>query len=240
MIIGKETQAGKQVELYQNVNGVVQKVLGFDTITGKPLGLNGVSLTSSQRTGPYTLSNGASQDVVHNLDCNLTEIAVYILESDIFLTQDQQSVYTIVEKTGSEQNAITVTNNSGGSKTFEVYIVGFNIDKLLGRQKARVVTSDATQTTLATIAIPTNEAMALDVLVGVRKDGTTANLYHLRGMAENNAGSAAIRISEKTMDEDDASWDVTLDASAGNVRVRVTGAAATSLEWYTVIQKTYF
>jgi hypothetical protein len=34
MISGKETKAGKQAELFQNVNGTVQKVLGFDTTTG--------------------------------------------------------------------------------------------------------------------------------------------------------------------------------------------------------------
>jgi hypothetical protein len=190
--------------------------------------------------GPFTVANAGTQDVIHTFDMNLVDLEVHILESDVVLTQEQQSVYGIAEKSGDEKDALTITNNSGGAKTFDVYVMGFSLDKLLGRQKARVTTSDATVTTLATIAIPADEAMALDVLVSVRKDGTTANLYRLVAMAENNAGTAAVRISEKTTDEDDADWDVTLDASSGNVRVRVTGEAATSLEWYCVVQKTYF
>lgn len=190
--------------------------------------------------GPFTVTDTGTQDVTHNFDMNLVDLEVHILESDVVLTQEQQAVYGIAEKSGNEKNALTITNNSGGSKTFDVYVMGFSLDKLLGRQKARVTTSDATVTTLATIAIPTNEAMALDVLVSVRKDGTTANLYRIVGMAENNAGTAAVRISEKTSDEDDTDWDVTLDASGGNVRVRVTGESTTNLEWYSVVQKTYF
>lgn len=190
--------------------------------------------------GSFTVAASGTQDVTHNFDMNLSELEVHILESDVILSQEQQTVYGIAEKTGSEKNALTITNNSGGSKTFDVYVIGFSLDKLLGRQKAYITTSDDVTTTLATIPVPTNESLALDVFVSVRKDGTNANMYHFKAIAENNSGTTAIRIAETTIDEDDSAWDATLDASGANVRVRVTGSPAVNLEWNCVVQKTYF
>jgi hypothetical protein len=189
--------------------------------------------------GSYTLADTATQDLVHNFDMNLSELEVHIIESDTILTQELQSVYGISEKSGNEKNEIRIQNNSGGAKTFDVYIFGFSLDKLLGRQKARLVTTDGAQQTLMSIGIPVNEAMAIEYLVHVRKDGTTSNLYKLLVMAEHNGTVASVRICETTEDEDDADWSVTVDANASTVRLRVTGEAATTLEWYCVAQKTY-
>jgi len=195
---------------------------------------------ATQWFGPYTVADTGTQEIIHNFDMNLSELDVRIVESDVLLTQEQQSVYGIAETGGNLKNSITITNNSGGSKTFDVYVLGFSLDKMLGRQKGRVTTSGNTTTTLITIPIPTGESMALDVMVAVRKDGTNANLYRILAVAENNAGTAAVRISSTTEDEDVSIFSATLDVSGGDVRVRVTGDVATSLEWYGVVQKTYF
>jgi hypothetical protein len=193
-----------------------------------------------QYFGPFTVADTASQDVVHNFGMNLVDIDCRILESGVVLTQEQQAVYGISEKVGNTTKALTITNNSGGSKTFSVYAIGFSLDKLLGREKTRFVTSAAPQVVAQTIAVPTNESFAISLLVGVRKDGTNANYYKIEALAENNAGTASVRIVSKLSDEDVSAYDVTLDANSSNIRVLVTGEAATTVEWYIVSQKTYF
>jgi len=194
---------------------------------------------SIQYFGEYTVADLGTQDLIHNFDMNLVNLDVRIIESDVVLSQESQAVYGIAEKTGNEKNALTITNNSGGSKTFAVYVMGFSLDKLLGREKARVVTSDDTQTTLLSFAVPTDETMAFNVIVSA-KAGTDGNYYELKGIAENASGTTTVRIVEETISEDDTAFACTLDASGADVRVRVTGKAATSVEWYCVAQKTYF
>lgn len=190
--------------------------------------------------GPFTVADSGTQDVTHNFGMAIGDLEYHILESDIVLTQEQQAVYGFVGKSGDETNAITITNNSGGSKTFSIYVMGFSLDKLLGREKARFVTTSATQQTALTIAVPTNESMAVNFLIGVRKDGTNANFYEIKVMAENNAGTAAVRTVSKLTDEDVTAYDAVVDANSGNIRLLVTGEAATTVEWYIVSQKTYF
>jgi len=119
--------------------------------------------------------------------------------------------------------------------------MGFNLDNLLGRVKARLVTTDGNAATLATIAIPTNESMFITAMVCARKDGSNANAYELKVLAENSSGTASVRIISKLTDEDVAAYDATIDTDgAGNIRIRVTGETATNVEWYCVAQKTYF
>jgi len=190
--------------------------------------------------GSYTVANGNTQDVVHNFDMNLVDLEVHILESDVVLTQEAQSLYGIAEKSGNEKNSLTITNNTGVSKTFDVYVMGFNHDKLLGREKAAISTSDATQTTLKTIATPTGKSMLLVAYISARIDATTSNVYELKYMIKNSAGTVTVTEMEKTLIEEDTALDVTITGSGANALVRVTGKAATTIEWKLLAQKTFF
>jgi len=194
-----------------------------------------------QWSGSITLADAASTDFMHNFAMALTELEVRIYESGVLIPIEQQTAnYSIVGKSGDTTNGITITNNSGGSKTFFFYVAGFNLDKWLGREKAQVTTTDATITTIATIAIPSNKTVFLDVKISCRKDATNSNIYELKYMCENNAGTVTVTQMEKTFLEDIGSYDATITASAGNALVRVTGEAATSVHWSMVATKTYF
>ena len=50
MISGKATKVGEEAELYQKVNGVETKVLGFDPLTGAPKDVSGQVLAKQQNT----------------------------------------------------------------------------------------------------------------------------------------------------------------------------------------------
>ena len=104
---------------------------------------------------------------------------------------------------------------------------------------ARVKTTDATVTTLHTIPIPVDTVVVIHGFVVARRTGGTSGAandgagYELKLVANNSAGTAAeIAAETKTvLGESQAGWDVATDASGGNIRVRVTGAADNDIEW---------
>lgn len=190
--------------------------------------------------GPITLADTASQDLAHNFDMNLSELDVRIVESDVILTLEQQSVYTIAEKTGNEKNEITITNNSGGSKTFDVYVFGYSLEKLLGRHKSRTLTTDATPTNLLSIAIPTDEVVGYKATITARINGTNANYYEYTGIVENNGGTATNNFVTNIQHEDNTSLDIQVSTSGANLLIKGVGVAATNIEWFCLLQKTYY
>jgi hypothetical protein len=69
------------------------------------------------------LANAGSTTVTHNFGLNLSRLKVQIWESGILRTDAQVAAdYTIAESGGSSTSAITITNNSGGAKTFIVLV----------------------------------------------------------------------------------------------------------------------
>ena len=106
------------------------------------------------------------------------------------------------------------------------------------RVHARVQTTDATVTTIATEAMPVNTTTLVWGYVVARRTGGTAGsandgaAYRVEFVAKNTAGTATLIGSDVTArGESQAGWDVTLSASGGTIRVRVTGAASNNVVW---------
>lgn len=95
-------------------------------------------------------------------------------------------------------------------------------------------TTNGTQTTAGTYTPADGKAVEVVVRVSGRKsDGTQAGGY-LLSAAFRRAGGTTTQVGTTTAlatHEDDAGWDATLDASGTDVRVRVTGAGATNVDW---------
>lgn len=99
--------------------------------------------------------------------------------------------------------------------------------------KGAETTTDATVTTLASIA-PGNSKAGRVAVVVTAKSGTTTNIYSIQQSFETDgSGNVTLRgsLTVVSEDEDDADWSVTLDASTTSLRVRVTGEAATTIDW---------
>ena len=94
-------------------------------------------------------------------------------------------------------------------------------------------TTDATVTTTETYTPTDAYAATLIVDVVARKsDGSQAAGYRLAGTFR-RAGATTTQVGATTIysHEDDAAWNVALDTSGSSVRVRVTGVAATTIDW---------
>lgn len=111
-------------------------------------------------------------------------------------------------------------------------------EKILPAQ-AKVRTTDATVTTLATVKISQDHSVLVSGLVVARRTGGSAGAandgagYVVEFLAKNTSGTAAL-IGSGTVTvigESQAAWAVTLSASAGTILVRVTGAANNNVTW---------
>src|SRR3990167_94340 len=103
-----------------------------------------------------------------------------------------------------------------------------------------VTTTDATVTTVATIAIPASTTVVIELHVAARRTGGSAGVaedgagYVQQATYKNVAGTATL-IGSVNVDytaESQAAWDVTFAVSGSNVLIRVTGAVNNNISWY--------
>lgn len=102
--------------------------------------------------------------------------------------------------------------------------------------EAIVNTTDATVTTIATIPTTTNASGFLEVRLVARQGASTnTKTGELRRGFYNNAGAATVISSDDTLFFHSAggptAWDLDSAVSGANVLVRVTGTAATNIDW---------
>ena len=109
-------------------------------------------------------------------------------------------------------------------------------------QVRTVQTTGATVTDLATIAVAQGDVFAVEVdVIGRKSDGTDRAMYKLTGLFYRNSGGNVTQqgstVSLTTI-ESNASWDCTLNADTSNqtIDVRVTGVAATTINWKAVVR----
>jgi hypothetical protein len=121
-------------------------------------------------------------------------------------------------------SATDVVWNPGGDTTFPIV-----------SRARKVTTADATQTTLASYTIGTNRAVRLTVTVtGFRvSNGESYGKDMAVTYKRVAAGAPAIvgALLESGEGKDIAGWASTIDVSGNDVRVRVTGAAASTVDW---------
>lgn len=100
-------------------------------------------------------------------------------------------------------------------------------------------TLDATQATAYSWNVQTGGHTAVDVLCTAVNSDATAGATYKRGASWRRVGGTVTAIGstrDNTTDETSAGWDLTLDTSGTAFRVRVTGAASTTIRWGLVIR----
>ena len=103
---------------------------------------------------------------------------------------------------------------------------------------ATAQTTDATVTTCGTVT-PADATVVLveAAVVGRKSDGTAGAVYRLAA-GFRRAGGTVTQIGVLTVVvaiEDNVLWDAVFDVSGTAIRVRVTGVAATTIDWKTRI-----
>ena len=95
-----------------------------------------------------------------------------------------------------------------------------------------VHTEDATVATLESIPTTTDKGHAIDLLVtAIQGDRSAQVAFKILATVTNAAGVCTVRDVVVTPSDPGSAWTATVDVSGTSIRVRVTGAAATSLDW---------
>lgn len=109
----------------------------------------------------------------------------------------------------------------------------------------KVLTTDATATTIHTIPIPASTTVGWSGTVVARRTGGVAGTaedgayYEISGVYKNVAGTAtAVGVGAliTLIGEDQILWNVTYNVSTSNVQIQVTGAASNNVSWATTLR----
>jgi len=100
-------------------------------------------------------------------------------------------------------------------------------------------TTDATATTMtanaAAISLPTGGTWSFRALVSARQNASTnAAAWIIQGAATNAAGATSVMGTPTVTalgNSGSPTWTVAVDATGANIRIRVTGAAGTTVRW---------
>ena len=108
----------------------------------------------------------------------------------------------------------------------------------LEMMQAQVSTTDATVTTIATIAVPTDSTLYVEATIIGRRTGGTAgasgdsSIYIRTARLKNVGGTVTLsNLQTDYTTEDQASWNGTITVSGTNALVRVNGAANNNVSW---------
>ena len=132
-------------------------------------------------------------------------------------------------------------NNGNVSIRGGLFTVGSGTkhDGLVTSATAEVQTTDATVAILDTLTLLDENTYHIEAfVVGVKSDGTDRASYHLAvTVYRTAAGSATIQGSVTSLhtQESNASWDADFTVSGNDLRLSVTGIAATTIEWSSTI-----
>jgi len=110
--------------------------------------------------------------------------------------------------------------------------------------ESTVNTTDATETTLATITVPEDDQMLLTARVKATRTGGVAGTagdaagYIIHAMLQNLAGTAEIIGTQAAAltAEDVGGYACVIDVTGATARVRVTGVADTNITWSCVVE----
>lgn len=112
----------------------------------------------------------------------------------------------------------------------------------LDSRPSKFQTTDATVATAYTEAPTDGEACAVRAVVTARKvGGSQASRYVLEALVRRSGATTTLigSVSRVVEIEDDAAWHADIDVDGGtDFRVRVTGAAATTIDWLIEVETT--
>lgn len=98
---------------------------------------------------------------------------------------------------------------------------------------ASTQTTDATETSCGTLTLADNSVASFEARVIARNGNTNRASYNIEALVYRNATTTIIENQDAAVVESTGAtaWNVVLDVAGTDVRIRVTGAAATTIDW---------
>lgn len=237
-VLATDAQHGNRGGGALHANAVSGGAAGFQSGTDKSRAdsLWTRTLTAGNgMTGGGDLSVNRSFDVAANADgsivVNANDVQVGILATDA-----QHGV-----RGGGTQHADVV---AGGASGFMTGADKTKLDGLVSQDELEasgdtIKTTDATQSTILSWTPADDSVEHFEAqVVGLTQNAAKAAGYKIVGTVRRNDGTTAL-VGALVIDtqETTAGWDATIDASSPDVRVRVTGEAATTILWSVIVRR---
>jgi hypothetical protein len=107
---------------------------------------------------------------------------------------------------------------------------------IVDQKRGTVQTTDATQTNVLTYALLDASVYSITAYVTARDSSGNCKMFHRAICAKRSGGGATLvgNVMSLVADQGEAAstaWACTVDVSGNDVRVRVTGQAATTIDW---------
>lgn len=208
----------------------------FRQTTANPdVGVDSIVYVDESLGAPAAHDLGGAEhnaDTLANLNAKVSD-ATLIDTADARLSDARTP--TAHDLAGAEHNADTLANLN--AKVSDATLIDTNDPRLgssaIVRQSATVQTTDTTETTLDSFTLVDETVVEVFAWIMGLVNGGNAAGYRVTAVAKRVAagGAALIGGVEVFLREDDGNWAATLDVSGNDVRVRVTGVAATTIDW---------
>lgn len=195
------------------------------------------------RSGGQTLIGGtaASEDLILVSTSNATKDRVFIGTSIAFDELNQR--IGIGTNALAPLAALHAVESTTGEEIFRFESLTATDDPNYYAKQYRVLTTDATATTLATIPITASKTYLLDARVDARRTGGAAGtaddgaVYIRRSMVTTKGGVVTINaVQDGLTQEDQAAWDATFIVSGTDVILQVTGAIDNDVTWHATVR----
>lgn len=185
---------------------------------------------SGSRTGDQTFefSSTSGAKTVYRSTSHATK-GKHVFGSPVVMGSVAEALAASVDSVGADIVGVFGKIFTFTASDFFTQVAGTNF--YLGA----VATSNTTTTTCATIPIPAASVFYVKAVILARKtDESLSCKYERTILVRNNAGTITTDQAVTTVGTDyepAAGYNATLDVSGTDVRVRVTGVAATNIEW---------
>jgi hypothetical protein len=178
-----------------------------------------VSIGTTSDLGALAVSNGATAESILVLRDNTTTVVEVADGGDTTITEQLGVGVAPTEK-------LSVKDHSAFTGSAAQLTTG------------AVQTTDATQTSCKALTLADNTLYWLEAdVIGRDTGGTDRAYYKLAGLVYRQGGGATLgTVNVIVEDETNAAWDATLTVSSNDVRVSVTGAAATTINWVCTVR----
>lgn len=203
-------------------------------------GINSTTVSAGATAGQVLRATGTNTAGFGSLDLSLAATVGSSILPSANMTSASTSVTGIIRLTtdlAGTATAPTVVGITGASNIATIRSATINYTGVANvganDQIAYVQTTDATVTTLATVATVTGRVQNVDVMV-IGRNGTTQGAVYKRSMCVRNAAGTLTMVGSvdnTDTKEDNNLWDCTLSISGANILVRVQGVAATVISW---------
>jgi len=210
-------------------------------IGAKTRSTNAISLGTN--AGVTTGSFGAESIILGKnagggaVNANIGATTIIIGSNSVATSSNGISIGTNISTTAT--GAITIGNNCNNNTTNSVQF-GWNSNDDLKLIKGTLQTTNNTTTTLLAYTLQTGSTYSIKATIKAREvSGADRALYVKQGLFYREGGGAVQQGTTQDVISDiesNSAWDSTFDVSGNDVRVRVTGAASTTINWHVILE----